>query len=492
MATFVPGPGLSLSSSRRFLTGATASPSRKHAKDEIIDTSIVNIKLPTLPKINLPKLPSIPLPGGKKNATPPPPPVKPKQPAEANVKVKVGGREVKLSDPIPVAGKPTESALASGIPKFYNPKTSRYEFSANAKGQNATPFDIRYGERGAKPTNRRINVQGTFRNMDPYTEELIWARPGWSSDEAAVAVRVALRNTLGGSNVFESELAELAASISCVTETANVKEFVRAIGLSSLYRKRFFEGTTNTRFVECNFKHFLGRAPRTQAEVSEHIRIINEEGYNAEINSYVDSDEYDTLFGDSRIPAVNFRGGHPYNNDMNKLAVLNGGYASSDAVPKKAFLVTGDATGFSPYGVEKGLPEAWRGENLARDLAGPVSSYSPDVFWNPQPIGLREAEIEWIGRMGTWTKYWYKDSIVYKDIMKVNRTHPEEEVEEAEAVLKYGSNMAKSYLGCRWAYDVAPVIEVRPPTSELAMNGQLAVKMQKISFPIPSDLQQKV
>lgn len=32
-----------------------------------------------------------------------------------------------------------------------------------------------------------------------------------------------------------------------------------------------------------------------------------------------------------------------------------------------------------------------------------------------------------------------------------------EEVEAAEVVLEYGTNMARNYLGCRWAWDVAPV-----------------------------------
>lgn len=384
-----------------------------------------------------------------------------------------------------------DSDLNDSLPKFYNPKTSRYEFQANAKGQNATIFDVRVS-REKNTTNRRVNEQGTFRNMDPYTEELVWARPGWSSDEAKVAVRIALRNVLGNSNLFESELAELATSISCVTETANMKEFVRAIGLSSAYRKRFFEGSSNTRFIESNFMHFLGRAPHNQAEISEHIRIINEEGYNNEINSYVDSDEYDTLYGETRIPAVNFRGGHPYNNDMNRIAILNGAFASTDRVYKKAILPTGNATGFGPYGVQKGLPEAWRGEKKAREQAGPVSNFSQDKFWNPQPPGLRDAERSWIARYGNWTKFWYKDSIVFKEVMKPKLYNSDEEVEEAQAVLKYGATVAKNYIGCRWAWDVAPVIEVCPPTSKVSGDGRLGVKMQKISFPIPADLEQSV
>lgn len=410
----------------------------RNSHREEIDTQISALKLPSLPK--LPKLPIPSLPGKKKEtATPPPPPPKP-----VAKEIKIGDSVVDRSVKKPVP-KTSETAFTDGLPKFYVPKTSRYEFKANAKGQNATPFDVRVGVE-TNTLNMRINENQTFRNTDPYTPDLVWARPGWSSDEARVGVRIALRNVLGNANLFASDMAQIATSISCVYETANMKEFIRAVGLSDLYRKRFFEGTSNTRFIECNFKHFLGRAPHSQAEVSEHIRIINEEGYNAEINSYIDSDEYDTLFGESRIPAVNFRGGHPYNNDMNKLAILNGGYSTSDRLSKRASLVTGDASNFTPFSITRGMPEAWVGEMNALKSAGPVMEFPSDRFWNPQPDTFKEEELAWIGRMGNWTKYWYKESSVYKEIMKPVLSHSAEEEAEAAAILKYGSSMAKNYM----------------------------------------------
>lgn len=54
--------------------------------------------------------------------------------------------------------------------------------------------------------------------------------------------------------------------------------------------------------------HLSGSAPQNQVEASKHIRITIEEGYNAEINFCINSDEWDTLCGDTCIPAFNFRG----------------------------------------------------------------------------------------------------------------------------------------------------------------------------------------
>ncbi|MBC6420029.1 MAG: phycobilisome rod-core linker polypeptide, partial [Prochloron sp. SP5CPC1] len=51
-----------------------------------------------------------------------------------------------------------------------------------------------------------------------------------------------------------------------------------------------------------NFKHLLGRAPISQAELSAHVQTYNGEGYEAEIDSYLCSDEYVSKFGDNVVP----------------------------------------------------------------------------------------------------------------------------------------------------------------------------------------------
>jgi phycocyanin-associated rod linker protein len=54
--------------------------------------------------------------------------------------------------------------------------------------------------------------------------------------------------------------------------------------------------------IELNFKHLLGRAPYEEAEISEHFNRYQNEGYEADIDSYIDSEEYLTSFGDSVVP----------------------------------------------------------------------------------------------------------------------------------------------------------------------------------------------
>jgi len=82
----------------------------------------------------------------------------------------------------------------------------------------------------------------------------------------------------------------------------SIREFVRQVAKSGLYRKKFFESTNPYRFIELNFKHLLGRAPQNKAEMLHHFTILQEQGYDAEIDSYLDSAEYQQRFGEEGVP----------------------------------------------------------------------------------------------------------------------------------------------------------------------------------------------
>jgi phycoerythrin-associated linker protein len=122
-----------------------------------------------------------------------------------------------------------------------------------------------------------------------------------SKDDVAVTVRAAYKQVLGNPHVMDSERLTVAES-QLADGNMSVREFVRAIGKSEFYRSRYFQKCSPYRFVELNFMHFLGRPPQSQEEVSEHIRRCVEEGYDAEIDSYVDNEEYVANFGENTVP----------------------------------------------------------------------------------------------------------------------------------------------------------------------------------------------
>jgi phycoerythrin-associated linker protein len=81
-----------------------------------------------------------------------------------------------------------------------------------------------------------------------------------------------------------------------------VREFVRRVAKSELYRSRFFDSCYRYRAIELNFKHLLGRAPNDFDEMRHHSTILDADGFEAEIDSYIDSDEYCHHFGDDIVP----------------------------------------------------------------------------------------------------------------------------------------------------------------------------------------------
>lgn len=110
----------------------------------------------------------------------------------------------------------------------------------------------------------------------------------------------------------------------------SLKEFVRGIALTETYRRRFFECCGPYRAVELNFKHLLGRGPNSKEEVSQHVQRIANEGYEAEINSYVDSEEYDEAFGEDFVPHMKFKGTYPIIEEFNRMCAIYSSPGTAD------------------------------------------------------------------------------------------------------------------------------------------------------------------
>lgn len=122
-------------------------------------------------------------------------------------------------------------------------------------------------------------------------------------------MRTVYRQVLGNQYVMKSERLEGPESL-FKRGYLSVREFVRQVAESGLYKQKFFENCNPYRFMELNFKHPLGRAPQNKAEMLEHFTILQERGYDAEIDSYIDSAEYQERFGEEVVP---FLHGFNYN-----------------------------------------------------------------------------------------------------------------------------------------------------------------------------------
>lgn len=86
----------------------------------------------------------------------------------------------------------------------------------------------------------------------------------------------------------------------------NLKEFIEALGCSPLYVKQFYAPYPNTKVIELGTKHFLGRAPRNQAEIRTYNQILASKGIKGFINAMLNSVEYAEAFGEDVVPYRRF------------------------------------------------------------------------------------------------------------------------------------------------------------------------------------------
>ncbi len=232
--------------------------------------------------------------------------------------------------------------------------------------------------------------------------------PNSSPDDNAAVIRAVYNQVLGNPYIMESERLTTAESQLC-NGTLSVREFVRAVAKSDFYRSRYFEACAPYRFVELNFKHLLGRAPNDQAELSQHIQTCINSGYDAEIDSYIDSQEYSEKFGENIVPyyigAKSEVGKKQVN--YNRTLSLFKGYAEVDSATKASVLVDSIATN-SPVAATRS------------QASGRIAGYK-DATEKTFKILVKGSKFDAPRRIST-TEYIVPGSRMTPQIQRINRT----------------------------------------------------------------------
>jgi phycocyanin-associated rod linker protein len=156
-------------------------------------------------------------------------------------------------------------------------------------------------------------------------------RSPWTEEDAQALIRAVYRHVLGNDYLMQSERLTYAESLFKQGNIC-VREFVRMVAKSPLYRDKFFHRNSQVRFIELNYKHLLGRAPYDEAEISFHTALYGSQGFDAEIDSYIDSEEYLTAFGDNIAPYFRGFASQPGQKTVGfgRMFKLYRGFASSD------------------------------------------------------------------------------------------------------------------------------------------------------------------
>nr|YP_009564802.1 phycobilisome core-membrane linker protein [Gelidium coulteri]QBA96153.1 phycobilisome core-membrane linker protein [Gelidium coulteri] len=91
----------------------------------------------------------------------------------------------------------------------------------------------------------------------------------------------------------------------------SIKEFLRRLGKSSIYRKQFFEPFVNSRVLELSFRHFLGRGISSIKEFQKYFAVLSSRGLEGLVDSLINSTEYADYFNEETVPYLRNLGEEP-------------------------------------------------------------------------------------------------------------------------------------------------------------------------------------
>lgn len=81
-----------------------------------------------------------------------------------------------------------------------------------------------------------------------------------------------------------------------------VRDFVRGLAKSEVYRKLVVETNSNYRIVDITLKRLLGRSAYNRDEEISWSIVIATQGFEGFVDALIDSDEYSQSFGDNTLP----------------------------------------------------------------------------------------------------------------------------------------------------------------------------------------------
>lgn len=127
-------------------------------------------------------------------------------------------------------------------------------------------------------------------------------KPGLSATEKNDVVKAAYRQLFERdiTRAYSLSVSDLESKVK--NSEISMKEFVRRLAKSPLYRKNFFDPYINSRALELAFRHILGRAPSSREEVRHYFSVVSSGGLTALVDALVDSKEYGDYFGEETVP----------------------------------------------------------------------------------------------------------------------------------------------------------------------------------------------
>lgn len=123
-----------------------------------------------------------------------------------------------------------------------------------------------------------------------------------STDEKNIVIKACYRQVFERDIVkaYGFKFSELESRVK--NGSISIKEFVRLLAKSYIYRKEFFEPFVDSRVVELAFRHLLGRGVSSLEEFQQYFSIISSRGLDGLVDSIINSKEYADYFAEETVP----------------------------------------------------------------------------------------------------------------------------------------------------------------------------------------------
>jgi len=196
-------------------------------------------------------------------------------------------------------------ASSGPIPPGFRPiNVSRYGPSNMQKSLRDLSWFLRYSNKlRQRPSSDQqgLSLPQSYYNAAEKRQKFVM-KTGLSESEKSSIIKAAYRQIFERdiTRAYSQSISDLESKVK--NGDISMKEFVRRLGKSPLYRKQFFEPFINSRALELAFRHFLGRGPSSREEVQKYFSIVSSGGLAALIDALVDSQEYSDYFGEETVP----------------------------------------------------------------------------------------------------------------------------------------------------------------------------------------------
>ena len=102
-----------------------------------------------------------------------------------------------------------------------------------------------------------ITTAASRLGTEPFSDaSRVELRPHASKEEVQAVIRAVYRQVLGNDYILASD--RLISAESLLSDgNLSVREFVRSVAKSELYKAKFFYNSFQTRLIELNYKHLL-------------------------------------------------------------------------------------------------------------------------------------------------------------------------------------------------------------------------------------------